>query len=326
MFEILSKRFVLDYNNIKDKNVRAKLISLSSVLVTAINVFLFLVKIILGLLIGSMAIISDAFNNLSDVLCSLISLIGSKMSLKPADKDHPLGHGRSEYIASFVVSIIIMFVGVELFRNSFVSFFEKKTINISSIGLIILAITTIFKLYTYFLNRKLYKKLDSNLNYAIALDSKNDILATSVIIISLIIQRYVKFNIDSLLGLLVSILVFKPGVELAKETIDCLLGKKIDDEIVLTIENIIKKSPLVVGFHDLRIHDYGNDILMGSCHMEVAGNLDVLTVHEEIDKLEKQVKNQTGVDITIHMDPTFCITSNEVKKLEKSDINEDKNL
>ena len=176
MFKILAKRFIKDYQSIENQNIRLKLISLSGLVGVIINIFLFIIKIIIGILASSSAIMGDAFNNMSDALTSLITLIGAKASRKPADKNHPYGHGRSEYIASFIVSILIMIVGFLLFTSSVENFYNGKLPKISKLSIMILIFSLGFKFYIYFLNKDLDKRLDSKLNFAVMVDARNDIL------------------------------------------------------------------------------------------------------------------------------------------------------
>lgn len=323
MFDFLAKRFVEDYKSIENESVRLKLISLSGFVGILINAFLFLIKISIGLIASSSAILGDAFNNMSDALTSLITLIGAKASSKPADKKHPYGHGRSEYIASFLVSILIMFVGFLLFTNSIDSFYKGNLPELSRLSIIILIFSLGFKFYIYFLNRNLDKKLDSKLNFAVMIDARNDILSTISIIIAVILQKYISFNLDSLLGMILSIIVFKPGLDLFLDTIDKLLGKGIGKDLHQKIEKIILDGDFVHGYHDLYIHEYGRGKLVGSCDVEVPSNISVGIMHQAVTNIELRLKNELNISITIHMDPTYCLIENEenkkiIEKLRKS--------
>lgn len=323
MFELLAKRHVDDYQNYQDKDVRLRLISLSGIVGIVINFLLFGIKLTVGIISKSNAVLNDAFNNISDAITSLISMVGAKASTKPADEDHPLGHGRSEYVASFIVSIIIILVGWELLINSVKSFFAKTGPNISIVGLIIMALSILFKVYIYVLNRGLAKKLDSNLNYAVQLDAKNDILSTSSIILSLILGKYVSFNLDAIMAVIISIIVIKPGIDLAKETINQLIGQRVDVEIEEEIKNIILAGDFITGYHDLKLYEYGQGRIFGSVHVEVPENIMVGTMHESVSQVEELVKEKTGVDLTVHTDPTTTLVNNEhnrqiKEKLESS--------
>lgn len=314
MFEILAKRFVKNYQSIEDKNVRLKLISLSGLVGVFLNIFLFIIKITIGLIASSSAILGDAFNNMSDALTSLITLIGAKASSKPADKNHPYGHGRSEYIASFLVSILIMIVGFFLFINSIESFNKGNLPKISRLSIMILIFSMGFKFYIYFLNKGLDKKLDSKLNFAVMIDARNDILSTISIIIAVILQKYISFNLDALLGIILSIIVFKPGLDLFLDTIDKLLGKGISSNLHKKIEEIILSGDFIRGYHDLKIHEYGRGKLVGSCDVEVPSNISVGIMHQAVTNVEIKLLKELNISITIHMDPTYCLIENDENK------------
>lgn len=314
MFEILAKRFVENYKSIEDQNVRLKLISLSGLVGILINIFLFIIKITIGLIASSSAILGDAFNNMSDALTSLITLIGAKASSKPADVNHPYGHGRSEYIASFLVSILIMIVGFLLFTNSIDSFYKGNLPKLSRLSIIILIFSLGFKFYIYFLNRSLDKKLDSKLNFAVMIDARNDILSTISIIIAVTLQKYISFNLDALLGIILSIIVFKPGLDLFLDTIDKLLGKGISIELHKEIEDIILSGDFIRGYHDLKIHEYGRGKLVGSCDVEVPSNISVGIMHQAVTNVETRLEKELNISITIHMDPTYCLIENDENK------------
>lgn len=314
MFEILAKRFVENYKSIEDQKVRLKLISLSGLIGILINIFLFIIKITIGLIASSSAILGDAFNNMSDALTSLITLIGAKASSKPADTNHPYGHGRSEYIASFLVSILIMIVGFLLFTNSIDSFYKGNLPKLSRLSIIILIFSLGFKFYIYFLNKSLDKKLDSKLNFAVMIDARNDILSTISIIIAVTLQKYISFNLDALLGIILSIIVFKPGLDLFLDTIDKLLGKGISVELHKEIEDIILSGDFIRGYHDLKIHEYGRGKLVGSCDVEVPSNISVGIMHQAVTNVETRLLKELNISITIHMDPTYCLIENDENK------------
>ena len=290
-----------------DFSYRLSLISLSSSIGIAINVLLFIMKVSLGFVIHSQAIINDAFNNLSDSVVSLMALFGSNISKKPADKEHPFGHGRSEYVISLLVSIVIMYVGFTLFVNSVKSFSDNSFDGLNLLTLVILLLSNAFKVYIYLLNKKLYKSLDSELNLGVMLDARNDIIATSAILVGSILQAYVSFNVDAIMGIIISFFVFYPGLEMFKDTTAVLLGKRVDSEIEKKIDQIIMESDLAIGYHDLQIHEYGKGRMAGSVHVEVPANLTVEVVHRQIDKIESEIYARTKAKITIHMDPTYCV-------------------
>lgn len=311
MFNFLAKRFVKDNRNIENPEVRLNLISLSSIMGIGMNIILFLSKIFLGLYTKSTAILNDAFNNLSDSVVSIMSLVGSSISKKPADEKHPFGHGRLEYIMALLVSIVIIYVGINLFINSAKSFDDPKHNGLSLLSFLILFAGILIKVYIYFLNSRLYKDLDSELNLGVMLDARNDIISTVAIIIGVFLQRYVNFNLDAAMGVVVAFFVTKPGVDLFNETVAYLLGERVDKQVEEKISEILLSGEYIIGFHHLDIHQYGKGHIAGSCHVEVPGNLTVAELHKEIDLVEKKVRKETGVILTLHADPTYNILDKE---------------
>lgn len=311
MFNFLAKKFVKDYTKIDNPEVRLNLISLSSIMGIGMNIILFLSKIFLGLYTKSTAILNDAFNNLSDSVVSIMSLVGSSFSKKPADEEHPFGHGRVEYIMALLVSIVIIYVGINLFINSAKSFNEPNPNGLSLFSFTILIAGILIKVYIYFLNSKLYKDLESDLNLGVMLDARNDIISTTAIILGVFLQRYVSFNLDAAMGVVVAFFVTKPGIDLFNETVGYLLGERVDEEIEDKISKILLSGDYIIGFHHLDIHQYGKGSIAGSCHVEVPGNLTVAELHKEIDQVEKKVRKETGVILTLHADPTYNILDKE---------------
>ena len=307
MFNYLVGIFIKNKNNLSPKDIRLSKISLSSIIGIIVNIVLFVIKITLGLLAASTAIINDAFNNLSDSVVSIMALLGSNISKKPADYEHPFGHGRVEYVITLLVSILIMYVSFMLFINSIESFNDPSRVGLNLLTLIILTFSILLKVYIYFLNKKLYIDLDSTLNQGVMLDARNDIMATLGIVIAAIIQKYVSFDVDAIMGLILAVFVFLPGFSMFNDTIKILLGKRVDKNIEDKIKKIILEGKLTNGYHDLQIHDYGKGVMAGSCHVEVPANLSVEEVHNEIDRIENEILEKTNVKLTIHMDPTYCI-------------------
>lgn len=307
MFDFLAKRLVKDYKNIDNPDVRLDLISVSSLIGIIMNIILFISKIILGFVSKSTAILNDAFNNLSDSVVSIMALVGSSFSKKPADKDHPFGHGRIEYVVSLLVSIVIIYVGLMLFINSAKSFNDNNPNGLSLLSFIILFAGILIKVYIYRLNAKLYKDLESDLNLGVMLDARNDIVSTSAIILGVFLQRFVSFNLDAAMGIVVAFFVIKPGIDLFNETVKYLLGERIDEHIEEKISEILLSGQYIKGMHHLDIHQYGRGQIIGSCHVEVPGNLTVSELHNEIDRIEKIIRKETGVILTLHADPTYCI-------------------
>lgn len=307
MFNFLAKKFVKDYKNIDNPDVRLNLISLSSIMGIGMNILLFLSKIFLGIYTRSTAILNDAFNNLSDSVVSIMSLFGASFSKKPADEEHPFGHGRVEYIMALLVSIVIIYVGINLFINSAKSFNDPNPNGLSLLSFVILFAGILLKVYIYLLNSKLYNDLESDLNLGVLLDARNDIISTTAIILGVFLQRYVNFNLDAAMGVVVAFFVTKPGIDLFNETVRYLLGERIDEEVEKKISDILLSGDYIIGFHHLDIHQYGKGHIAGSCHVEVPGNLTVTELHKEIDRIEKKIRKETRVILTLHADPTYNI-------------------
>ncbi len=310
MYDLLVRKFIKNHENYQDLTVRGEYISLAGLLGVGINVFLFLLKLTVGILLNSIAIVSDAFNNLSDTLTSVVSIAGARMSRKPADADHPHGHGRFEYIASLVVSALIFLVGVELLRNSVNAILNPQPLRFRWSLVFILIASLFAKVYMYRYNIKLYRMLDSSLNEGVAIDSRNDVVATSAVIASILIGEWTGISIDGYAGFAVALLVLYSGYGVAKETISLLLGKQPDEAVVKEIEEILMKGKYVRGVHDLYVHDYGPGRIMASVHVEMPENVSLGETHAVVDGLEEEIRRKTGVSIVVHADPTYCLMKN----------------
>lgn len=306
MFKAFTRLFIKDYTDVQISSVRQKYGLLSGALGIICNLLLFIIKISVGFMINSVAVISDAFNNFSDMGSTVISVIGIKLSNRKPDRDHPFGHGRFEYISALIVAFIIMLVGFELFKSSFDKIINpepSQDINWLLVG--ILAISVPVKLFMFGMNNFLGKSISSPTLIATAVDSRNDAVATSAVIISTIIDglHILPFVIDGYVGALVSILIMYAGFSVAKDTIGVLLGKAPEKETVDEITKLLLEAPEILDIHDLIIHDYGPGRIFASVHVEVESDADMIAVHEIIDYTEKHIFNETGCEITIHMDP-----------------------
>lgn len=303
MIVFFLKRFVADFENTADKKVREKYSTLSGTLGIICNLVLFAVKFLIGSIMKSIAITSDAFNNLSDMGSSVMAIISAKLSNRRPDADHPFGHGRFEYISSLIISFLIMLVGFELLQGSAQKIFSPEPIEVRPVLLIILLLSVLVKLWMWSYNRYMAKKIDSKVLAAASSDSLNDVIATSAVILSSLLGYYLKINIDGYIGCAVSVLIMLVGFNLAKETVNVLLGSAPDRETVAALEALLKESPTVLGIHDLVVHDYGPGRVFASVHAEVSDKGDVTAIHEEMDAIEQKCLNQTGVELVIHMDP-----------------------
>ena len=303
MIKVLLKRFVPNFENVKDKKVRENYTTLSGILGIVCNIVLFAVKFIIGSVMHSIAITSDAFNNLSDMGTSVMAIIGAKLSSRRPDADHPFGHGRFEYISSLIISFVIMLVGFELLQGSFDKVLAPEPISAKPILLIILALSVLVKFWMWSYNNFMGKKIDSNVLKAVASDSLNDVITTAAVILSSIVGFYLKINIDGYIGCIVSILIMYVGFTSAKDTVDILLGRAPDKEMVSEVEDLLTQSPDVLGIHDLVVHDYGPGRVFASVHAEVSDKGDITAIHEEMDALEQKCLSDMGIELVIHMDP-----------------------
>lgn len=276
---------------------------LSSSVGICCNIFLFLVKLLVGIMLHSIAVMADAFNNLSDAASSIISFVGVRMAGKPADKEHPFGHGRIEYIAAFIVSFFVIQVGFTFFKSSFGKIFQPEDISFELVPFVILALSVLVKVWMAVFNRKLGKRIDSKVMLAVAADSMGDVATTSVTIAAILVYRVWGWNIDAYAGLAVSLLVVWAGIGIAKETLKPLIGEPIDPELYQKITEIVESFDGIVGSHDLIVHNYGPNLSMASVHAEVPREVDVEQSHEIIDQAERRVLRELGVYLVIHMDP-----------------------
>ncbi len=315
MIKIFVKKFIKNHENVHDKKVRQSYIILGSILGIICNLVLFSLKLIIGLIIHSMSVLSDAFNNLSDSGSSIIGLFSAKLSNKKPDKDHPFGHGRIEYIASLIVSFLIIFMGAQLLITSINKLTKgQSAVIFNPILVIILGVSILIKLWMFFYNRYLSKQIDSLVLKATALDSISDVITSSLVIISLIVGKYVSFPLDGVMGILMSLLIIYNGFKLTIETSGTLLGKKASEELIKQIEDIFSKEEKILGTHDLIVHDYGPGRQMASIHVEISDKENIVAIHELIDDLEKKIEEELFIHMVIHMDP-ISIDNEELKQI-----------
>ncbi len=304
---IIKQRIKEDLNS---SNGREQLIGLSGVLGILCNTLIFTFKLGLGLWVNSIAIISDAFNNLSDIGSSLVSIITAKLSNLPPDEEHPHGHGRYEYIGSLVVAFIIGTVGFELLKQSYNKIMNPTPVLFSLWVFVILSVNILIKLWMYSYNMVIYKTINSNINKATALDSLSDIVGTSIIMVAMILGLYTDLPIDGFMGIIIAGLIMLTGYNIAKETVSMLIGSIPDLDVQHRIQTIVNEGDYVIESHDLKIHDYGPGRVNASIHVEVPDFVNIVDAHTSIDQLEKKIKDETNVEITIHIDP---ISTNKEK-------------
>lgn len=301
--ETIIKNTIKDYKNTEDSKTRSKYGSVAAIVGISTNFLLAFSKLLLGLIASSISIAADGINNLTDATSSAITLIGFRMSQKPGDKDHPYGHARSEYIAGMIVSVLIVVVGIELFRSSFLKILHPAEIKSSIWVYIILLLSVIVKLWQSRFYHKIASMISSVALEATATDSRNDVITTSAVIIGMCIYHFTKFNIDGYVGCFVAIFIIKSGYDLIKDTASPLLGEAPDSELVQFIKDKTTKFPGVFGVHDLVVHNYGPGEIFASIHVEVDSRTDIMISHELIDDIEKAFLDDYDIHITCHLDP-----------------------
>ena len=303
MHSILVKLFIRDSENVRNPQVRTAYGTLGSVTGIVTNILLAILKYVAGMLSGSISVTADAINNLSDAGASIISLVGVKLSAKPADKGHPYGHGRLEYISALAVAFLVLLMGIELFKSSVDKITNPVPVNFSLISLAILVFSIVAKLWLGFFNKKLGKKINSAPMMAVMKDCFSDCLATGVAAIAIIVSAFSDINVDGYLGIIVACFIFIAGFNILKETMADLLGKPAEKEFVDEITAKILSYDKIVGVHDMIIHDYGPGRKFASAHAEVPSNEDIMEIHDVIDIIERDILNEFGMIISIHMDP-----------------------
>ena len=303
MTDFILRLFVKDYENKSDPKVRSKCGSAVSIIGIIVNLLLAAFKLVAGILSGAISIIADAVNNLSDAGSQVVSLITFKISAKPADRNHPFGYARIEYVASMIVSFLILFVSVSLFSESIDKIINPSKTDYSILVMIILGVSVIGKLWLFFFGRSAGKKINSDVIRAAATDSLSDAGATLAVLISAIISRLCKIDIDGYMGIGVAIMIFIAGIKVLNETKNSILGSAPEPEVVEGIHNIVKEYPQILGIHDMVVHNYGPGNTICSFHAEVDGKIDVFETHDCIDNVERRLYNDLGIRATIHMDP-----------------------
>ena len=324
MVNLLRRIFIKDYKNLNDNTVREKHGTFASIVGILSNIVLFSIKLFTGIISGSISIIGDAINNLSDMGSSLITLIGFKLSNKEADTDHPFGHQRIEYITGLIVSLIIMFVGFELGLSS-IDKIKNPNETIYSTLVIVLLITSVFiKLWQGLFNRKMGKIINSVALVATSQDSFNDAITTIVILICALISKYLGYNLDAYAGIFVALFIIYSGLKLLKDSVDPLIGTSIELSFVKQIEEDIKKFEGICGIHDVICHKYGPTKIFMSLHAEVPSSMNFMLAHDLIDQVEVEMKRKYDIELTIHLDPvdTNCELTKELKNKLNEFMNE----
>lgn len=303
MTNFLVRMFVKDYQNLQDTEVRTRYGNMTSLVGIIVNLFLFAIKFIVGRLFHSIAITADAVNNLSDAGSSIISLLSFKLSGMPADREHPFGHERMEYLASSLVGFFIIILGFELLKTSFAKILRPDVISFSLLTVCVLLFSIGAKFWLYKFNAGLGDRVDSSMMKATATDSLSDVLATSAVLLSTLLSPLFGIQLDGYMGVAVSLLIIYSGINIMKEMWDTLLGKKPSEELVQQLENTINRYGGVLGTHDLVIHNYGPRLYFATVHVEVDAREDILASHDLIDNIEREVARELNIHLVIHMDP-----------------------
>jgi len=320
----LIKKFIMDSNNVQNREVRKKYGYLGGFVGFISNILLFLIKMIMGLMVNSISLIADGVNNLSDVGTSAITILGFKLSSKPADKEHPFGHGRTEYIAALIISLIIMLVGFELVQSSIKRIIHPVSVSLRGYTVVILLLTIGIKIWLCLFYRRLGKSINSKPLIAASIDSLSDVFATSCVIISIILSPYLSFPIDAYIGLIVAGVIMYSGFSMARDTLNPLLGQAPDPELVKNIKDSVLHFDGIEGIHDLIVHDYGPNRTMATLHAEVSQQLTPVVAHEIVDAAERKVAEEFNVLLVIHTDPLNfdCHITDEAYQKIKSTLSQ----
>lgn len=303
MTDLLVKLFVKDHEEVEKVSVRARYGVLSSMVGIFCNVFLALAKLAVGMMLHSVSVMADAFNNLSDVGSSVIGFIGVKIAEKPADKEHPFGHGRMEYIAALVVAFLVMEVGLTFLKDSVAKIREPEELSFHLVSVLILCLSIGVKFWLSRFNTVLGKRINSQVMLATAADSMGDMLATSATIFSILFWKFTSINIDGFIGVGVSLVIIWAGIGIARDTLEPLIGEAVSPEDYRRVKDFVEKYDGIVGSHDLIIHSYGPGRNMASIHAEVPNDVPIDESHEIIDRIERDAMEEMGIFLVIHMDP-----------------------
>lgn len=299
----LVRRFIKNYQDTKDANVRTNVGKLSGIVGIFSNLFLFVIKFMIGTIVHSVSIQADGVNNLTDAGSNIISILSFHLANKPADKDHPFGHERTETIASLFVGILILVLGLETAKESISKVIHPGSIDFRIASVIILLISIIVKFWMYAYNKKLSKIYDSSLLEATALDSISDVCGTTAVLVSTLLSPVLHFNLDGYMGIVVSGIILYGAYGLLRDMINSLIGEAPDPELVHNIVDRIMAHPAILGVHDMMLHNYGPNKIFASAHVEVDSSKDIFETHDHIDNIEREVKENMNIDLVLHMDP-----------------------
>lgn len=310
--EFLIKKFIKNNEDIKNRKVRSEYGYLGGIVGIVINILLFAIKLSVGLLVNSIAVIADAVNNLSDVGASMVTIFGFKLSSKPADKEHPFGHGRIEYISGLIVAFLVLMVGFEFIRTSIDRIKNPVPVQFAWIPFILLLVSILFKVWLSKFYKTVGNKINSSALKASSVDSISDVISSSTVVIAFLVSKFTTLPIDGYIGVVVSLVILYAGYSLIKDTLDPLLGVAPDEELVRDIHKMLLSYDHIDGTHDLMVHNYGPGRIIASIHAEIPQDISVVTAHEVIDRAEKEISAELDIHLLIHMDP---VTTNNTEIL-----------
>ncbi|MGD9569241.1 MAG: cation diffusion facilitator family transporter [Sedimentibacter sp.] len=314
MINFIIKSFIKDYENVRDPYVREAYGKLGSVVGIIANIILSVSKIVIGTIFNSISITADGVNNLSDTGSSVVTFIGFKISGKPADKDHPFGHARIEYLTGLAVGVIILLLGVELIKSSVDKIRNPEATIFSWIMVLVLSISIVIKLWLSYFNSKLADKISSSTMKATAMDSRNDVIATAAVLVSVFIAKFTGFEIDGYMGVLVALFILYSGYSILKDILNPLLGEMPDSDFIDMIEHKVLSYEGIINIHDLVVHNYGPNRYFATVHAEVDAKEDILKSHDMIDNIERDFARDLNINLVIHLDPIIT-NDNEINQL-----------
>ena len=306
MTELLSRWFVKDHNNTASPAVRTAYGTMVSITGIIVNLILFAAKFVVGTLFGAISIVGDAVNNLSDAGTQIISLISFRIAAKPADREHPFGHARIEYVTSMIVSFLVMLVGFEFIKSSIAQIFSPERPDSSPVAIFVLLGSMLCKLWLGLFNRKIGKRIDSSVMRATAADSLSDVFATGAVLVATVLPMIftdMSWNPDAYMGVIVAALIIVAGFRILNESKNAILGEAPSEEIIKEITETVDRYEGALGIHDMVVHNYGPGRIIASLHIEVDGSVNVFETHDMIDTIEKELRDVCGIEATIHMDP-----------------------
>ena len=301
--DLILKKFIGEDPDFENSQIREKTGYTAGLVGVIINSCLFVAKLIMGLALSSIALMADAFNNLSDAVSSIVTIVGFKLANLPPDKDHPYGHGRIEYIAGLLVAFMVMLVGLQFIKSSLARILNPRPVVYQTLPFFLLILSIGLKLWLSSFNKKLGRKIDSSALKASSTDALGDAITTSIVLISILGSKFTSLAIDGYLGLIVSIFIIYAGFSLVKETISPLIGEAAPEELLNDIKNSVLSYDYITGVHDLVVHNYGPGRTMASIHAEFPSSIDVMEIHQVIDQAERDIGRRLNITLVIHMDP-----------------------